>query len=84
MQTSTIEGTKIIDTWVKANEPPFFAEFGPPGFHAFLGFVRPFNDLYGRRRPPSAAKSSTTTCRGRRTTLSTTAPASVTPPHGWV
>ena len=43
-QTSTIEGTKIIDTWVKANEPPFFAEFGPPGFHAFLGFVKPFSD----------------------------------------
>ena len=47
IQTSTIEGTKIIDTWVKANEPPFFAEFGPPGFHAFLGFTRQFDDLTG-------------------------------------
>ena len=43
-QTSTIEGTKIIDAWVKANEPPFFAEFGPPGFHVFIGFVKPFAD----------------------------------------
>ena len=42
-QTSTIEGTKVIDAWVKANEPPFFAVFGPPGFHAFIGFVKPFN-----------------------------------------
>ncbi|MEX1312395.1 MAG: choice-of-anchor Q domain-containing protein, partial [Candidatus Sulfomarinibacteraceae bacterium] len=44
-QTSTIEGKKIIDAWVKANEPPYFAEFGPPGPHAFVGFVRPFNNL---------------------------------------
>ncbi len=44
-QTSTIEGKKIIDCWVKANEPPYFAEFGPPGPHAFIGFVRPFNAL---------------------------------------
>ena len=29
-QTSTIEGTKGIDAWVKANEPAFFQEFGPP------------------------------------------------------
>lgn len=38
-QTATIEGTKIIDAWVKANEPPFFQEFGPPGWHVFIGFV---------------------------------------------
>ena len=44
-QTSTIEGTKIIDAWVKANEPPFFAEFGPPGFHAFLGFVKEYREI---------------------------------------
>ncbi len=39
-QTTTIEGTKVIDAWVKANEPRFFAEFGPPGPHVFMGFVR--------------------------------------------
>jgi len=44
VQTSTIEGTLVIDAWVKANEPPFFAEFGPPGWHVFFGFVRPMND----------------------------------------
>ena len=43
-QTSTIEGTKVIDAWVKANEPPFFAEFGPPGVHVSIGFVQPFAD----------------------------------------
>jgi hypothetical protein len=41
VQTSTIEGTKVIDAWVKAGEPPFFTEFGPVGVHAFVGFVSP-------------------------------------------
>ena len=39
-QTSTIEGSPVIDAWVKANEPPFFVEFGLPGPHAFIGFVQ--------------------------------------------
>ncbi|HEX4944924.1 MAG TPA: hypothetical protein VFV55_11265, partial [Usitatibacteraceae bacterium] len=42
-QTSTLEGTKGIDAWVKANEPPYFQEFGPPGHHVFMGFVRTLN-----------------------------------------
>ncbi|GAB6193601.1 right-handed parallel beta-helix repeat-containing protein [Desulfocastanea catecholica] len=46
-QTATIEGTKVIDAWVKAGEPPFFAEFGPPGYHVFIGFVQPFNNIPG-------------------------------------
>ncbi len=40
VQTSTIEGTQVIDAWVKANEPPFFVEFGLPGPHVFVGFVK--------------------------------------------
>jgi len=39
-QTSTIEGSKTIDAWVAANEPSFFKEFGPPGHHVFVGFVK--------------------------------------------
>lgn len=45
VQTSTIEGTKTIDAWVKANEPPYFTEFGPPGPHVFVGFVKNFKDV---------------------------------------
>jgi len=41
VQTSTIEGTKVIDAWVKAGEPQFFSEFGPAGWHVFTGFVSP-------------------------------------------
>jgi hypothetical protein len=47
VQTSTIEGKRVIDAWVKANEPPFFVEFGPPGYHVFIGFVKEMNDLTG-------------------------------------
>ena len=38
-QTTTIEGTKGNDAWVKNGEPPFFQEFGPPGHHVFQGFT---------------------------------------------
>ncbi len=51
VQTATIEGKKVIDAWVKANEPPFFAEFGPPGPHVFISFVEPFNALAGASGP---------------------------------
>jgi hypothetical protein len=44
-QTSTIEGTWGIDAWVKAGEPSFFKEFGPPGHHVSMGFVRRFSNL---------------------------------------
>ena len=47
MQTHTIEGTQGIDVWVKANEPTFFKEFGPPGHHAFIGFVPSFSAAEG-------------------------------------
>lgn len=41
IQTATIEGTKGIDQWVRANEPPYFAEAGFFGVHVFIGFVHP-------------------------------------------
>lgn len=44
VQTTTIEGSRVIDAWVKANEPPYFREFGPPGWHVFAGFVQPMMD----------------------------------------
>jgi FtsP/CotA-like multicopper oxidase with cupredoxin domain/uncharacterized protein (DUF2141 family) len=44
LQTTTIEGTKGIDAWVKANEPPLLVEFGVPTTHVFVGFVKQFTD----------------------------------------
>ena len=56
-QVSTIEGTSVIDAWVKANEPPFFVEFGLPGPHVFVGFVQPLQ----RPAPGGATVSGTIT-----------------------
>jgi hypothetical protein len=52
-QTSTIEGSKVIDAWVKANEPEFFLEFGGQMQHAFIGFVDPATTI-----PPVAGSYS--------------------------
>lgn len=41
VQTSTIEGTPVVDAWVRAGEPPYFAEWGFFQWHAFFGFVKP-------------------------------------------
>ncbi len=49
-QTSTIEGTRGIDAWVKNNEPSFFQEFGPPGHHVFVGFTKSGVPASSRRR----------------------------------
>jgi hypothetical protein len=40
IQSSTIEGSKVIDAWVASDEPPYFVEFGPPGHHVFVGFTQ--------------------------------------------
>ncbi|MBI5075236.1 MAG: putative Ig domain-containing protein [Nitrospirae bacterium] len=41
VQTSTIEGTQVIDAWVKANEPRQFIEGFGQGFnHVAFGFVK--------------------------------------------
>ena len=76
VQTSTIEGTQVIDAWVKANEPPFFVEFGLPGPHVFVGFVQARIASPATARPAaptSPAPSPTCTCRARRTSSSSAA-----------
>ncbi len=39
VQTSTLEGTRGQDAFTGVGEPAYFQEFGPPGFHSFIGFV---------------------------------------------
>lgn len=41
IQTSTIEGTKGIDSWLRSGEPPYFVEFGIASWHVFIGFLHP-------------------------------------------
>ncbi|MBS0393592.1 MAG: choice-of-anchor D domain-containing protein [Proteobacteria bacterium] len=40
-QVSTLEGTPANDAFAKAGEPAYFQEFGPPGYHAFVGWMNP-------------------------------------------
>jgi hypothetical protein len=40
-QVSTLEGTPGQDAFTKANEPVYFQEFGPPGFHTQIGWINP-------------------------------------------
>jgi len=40
-QTETLEGTPAQDAFTGINEPVYFQEFGPPGFHTTIGFVQP-------------------------------------------
>ncbi len=63
-QSSTIEGTKVIDAWVKANEPPFFVEFGPPGPHVFIGFLKSSADGGFPLLPAPQAGEQTATVSG--------------------
>jgi hypothetical protein len=41
VQVSTLEGTHANDTFIKPGEPGYWQEFGPPGFHSFIGFINP-------------------------------------------
>ena len=41
LQTSTLDGTKAIEAFIRAGEPSYFQEFGPGGFHVAVGFANP-------------------------------------------
>lgn len=60
VQTTTIEGTRVTDAWVKAGEPPFFTEFGPVGWHVFVGFVSPERTAAANPGGPNTVTGSVT------------------------
>lgn len=41
LQTNTLDGTKAIEAFIKADEPAYFQEFGPGGYHIAVGFANP-------------------------------------------
>ena len=41
LQVSTLEGGRGQDGFAKSGEPGYFQEFGPPSFHAWIGFINP-------------------------------------------
>ncbi len=41
LQTNTLDGGKPHEAFIKPNEPGYFQEFGPGGFHVAIGFANP-------------------------------------------
>lgn len=74
-QTSTIEGTKGIDAWVKSAEPSFFQEYGPPGHHVFTGFSR---SGFIARNGNNPALNGTTSVTGRAVNIHNSRPPDYT------
>ncbi|MEA3106066.1 MAG: hypothetical protein QOI88_671, partial [Gammaproteobacteria bacterium] len=71
-QVSTLEGTPANDAFARAGEPAYFQEFGPPGYHAFVGWMNPdriqtINKLVGQGN----------TVKGRVTNLHMSRPSAI-------
>ncbi len=41
LQTNTLDGGKDHEAFVKVNEPAYFQEYGPAGYHVSIGFANP-------------------------------------------
>jgi hypothetical protein len=41
LQTNTLDGTHFLDSFVKVAEPAYFQEYGPGGYHVFMGMANP-------------------------------------------
>ncbi|MBI3449616.1 MAG: hypothetical protein HY049_11965 [Acidobacteria bacterium] len=41
LQTNTLDGTKPHEAFIRPQEPAYFQEFGPAGFHVSIGFANP-------------------------------------------
>ncbi len=41
LQTNTLDGTHLLDSFVRSGEPAYFQEFGPGGWHVFMGMANP-------------------------------------------
>jgi hypothetical protein len=70
-QTNTLDGTHFLDTFVKVGEPPYFQEYGPGGWHAFIGMANPavINARMAAYCKGPAALSCTNTIKGQVSNL---------------
>jgi hypothetical protein len=41
LQTTTLDGTHFLDSFIRAGEPQYFQEYSPAGFHISVGFANP-------------------------------------------
>ncbi len=71
-QVSTLEGTPANDAFARAGEPAYFQEFGPPGYHAFVGWMNP-----DRIQTMNTLMGNGNTITGRVTNLHMSRPAQI-------
>ena len=41
LQTNSLDGGHFLDSFLRVGEPPYFQEFGPGGYHVFMGMANP-------------------------------------------
>ena len=57
LQTNTLDGTHFLDSFVKMKEPSYFQEYGPGGYHVFMGMANP--KIINSRLPEICTASAT-------------------------
>jgi len=68
LQTNTLDGTKPIEAFIKPGEPNYFQEFGPGGYHVYVGFANA--DIINKRKASvCATQDCTATLNGQVTGL---------------
>ena len=68
LQTNTLDGTHFLDSFVKMAEPAYFQEFGPGGYHVFMGMANP-QIINGRLRGICTASATNPTPPACRNTV---------------
>ncbi len=70
LQTNTLDGGKPHEAFIKPNEPGYFQEFGPGGFHVAIGFANPA--IINARKAGYCSSRSTRRDRTTRLSAATT------------
>ncbi len=82
LQTNTLDGQKAHDSFLRIQEPSYFQEYGPAGFHVSIGFANPAiinGRLTGVCNGNDATVTGVTNCTNSVTGIVTTSRMSRTP-----
>src|SRR5438445_3700117 len=82
LQTNTLDGQKAHDSFLRVQEPSYFQEYGPAGFHVSIGFANPKiinSRLAGVCAGTDPTVTGITSCRNTVTGMVTTSRMSRTP-----
>ena len=71
LQTNSLDGGHFLDSFLRVGEPAYFQEFGPGGFHVFMGMANPkiINARLAAICTPSATGQCNNTVKGQVTNL---------------